>query len=286
MMQAVDYKSRELNLFFADNSKKFRVTPVLNDPEVGSCFELKTTDNKNAGNDGIYIEYLMTNTNYGKLGVGYTLGELKGRATTLESGLATEITDRKSGDSKLQANIDSEAATRFAQVSSLSSQIAVEVSARTTDTFNLNAAITSEASARSAADSVHTGAIAQANLDIVAESKAARAAETKIASDLSTESKSRSDEDVKINGLLSTESKARADADTKISGDLASLSAAVDVDVKRIDGRIDFITSNTNPSALDSLSEIVSNFNANGAGYASRLTYLEGVIQELLNKSQ
>ncbi len=63
-----DYKSRELNLYFADNSKKFRVIPILNNAEVGSCFELKTTDNKNDGNDGIYIEYLMTNTNYGKFG--------------------------------------------------------------------------------------------------------------------------------------------------------------------------------------------------------------------------
>ena len=73
MAAPVDYKSHELNLYFADNSKKFRVLPFLNDPETGSCFELKTTDSKNVGNDGIYIEYLMTNTNYGKLGVGYTL---------------------------------------------------------------------------------------------------------------------------------------------------------------------------------------------------------------------
>ena len=38
-----DYRSRELNLYSADNSQKFRVIPVSNDPEVGSCFELKTT---------------------------------------------------------------------------------------------------------------------------------------------------------------------------------------------------------------------------------------------------
>ena len=288
MMQPVDYKSREINLFHSNVNVpyKFRVLPKDADEALGHMFELKTTNADGSGNRGVYAESLFTYSWGQKLEVGPALGALRDRATASETGLSNEITDRKSADSKLQSNIDTEVGTRTAQVASLSSQIAVEVADRKTDTFNLNAAITSEASARSAADTVHTGAIAQANLDIVAESKAARAAETKIASDLSTESKSRSDEDVKINGLLSTESKARSDADTKISGDLASLSAAVGVDVKRLDGRIDFITANADPAALDSLSEIVSNFNANGATYASRLSYLEGIIQELLNKSQ
>ena len=67
---------------------------------------------------------------------------------------------------------------------------------------------------------------------------------------------------------------------------VAALSTAVGADVKRIDGRIDFIVSNVNPSALDSLTEIVNSFNSNGASYASRLTYLEGIIQELVNRSQ
>ena len=49
----------------------------------------------------------MTNTNYGKLGVGSTLGNLKDRATALEGALSTETADRKSADSKLQANNDS-----------------------------------------------------------------------------------------------------------------------------------------------------------------------------------
>ena len=170
-MQQPDYKSRELNLYFADNSKKFRVTPVLNDPEVGSCFELKTTDSKNAGNDGIYVEYLMTNTNYGKLGVGSTLGNLKDRATALEGALSTETADRKSADSKLQANLDSEAATRLAQDQTHTASIAQEISDRTTGDFFLNAAIVSEISTRAAADVVLTNAAAQLNLDLSAEVK-------------------------------------------------------------------------------------------------------------------
>jgi len=50
--------------------------------------------------------------------------------------------------------------------------------------------------------------------------------------------------------------------------------------------RIDFITHNTNPAAIDSLNEIVAQFSTNGQKYADRLTYLEGVIEGLVNKSQ
>ncbi len=66
---------------------------------------------------------------------------------------------------------------------------------------------------------------------------------------------------------------------------VAALSTAVGADVKRIDGRIDFITSNVEPASLDSLTEIVNNFNLNGASYASRLTFLEGIVQQLVNRS-
>ena len=65
----------------------------------------------------------------------------------------------------------------------------------------------------------------------------------------------------------------------------AGLSASVGVDVKRIDGRIDFITSNVDAAALDSLTEIVNSFNASGVTYASRLLFLEGIVQQLVNRA-
>ena len=71
-----------------------------------------------------------------------------------------------------------------------------------------------------------------------------------------------------VQANLDAEAKARADADSKLSD------------------RIDFIVSNTNPSAIDSLSEIVSQFSQNGQSYSSRLTYLESVVASLVNKSQ
>jgi len=285
-MLAPDYRSHELNLYFADNSKKFRVLPFLNDPETGSCFELKTTDSKNVGNDGIYIEYLMTNTNYGKLGVGATLGNLKDRATTLETGLVSEIADRKAGDAKNASDIAYEAGVRLAQVSSLSSQIAVEISARQTDSFNLDNKITIEANARSAADAVHTSAIASANSAISAEVAERKSEIVRVDARILQEIQTRGDS-------VYNEAQLRTAADSSLNSRCDNIEMAASgeaferkADVTRLDGRIDFIQSNVDPAAIDSLTEIVNNFNVNGASYASRLTWLESVVQQLLNKSQ
>ena len=288
MMQPVDYKSREINLFHSNVNVpyKFRVLPKDADEALGHMFELKTTNADGSGNRGVYAESLFTYSWGQKLEVGPALGALRDRATASEGGLATEITDRKSADSKLQSNIDTEVNTRSAQVTSLSSQIAVEVSARQTDAFNLNAAITSEATARSAADTVHTNAIASLNSGLSAEVAERKSEVVRLDARILQEIQTRGDS-------VYGEFVAREAADVALGvrcdnlvTSVAGLSASVGADVKRIDGRIDFITSNTNPSALDSLSEIVSNFNANGATYASRLTYLEGIIQELVNRSQ
>ena len=73
--------------------------------------------------------------------------------------------------------------------------------------------------------------------------------------------------------------------DGLVAGAAAEVARAQSAEGKLSD-RIDFIVSNTSPSAIDSLTEIVNNFNVNGAGYASRLSWLENVVQELVNKSQ
>ena len=287
-MQPVDYKSREINLFHSNVNVpyKFRVLPKDADEALGHMFELKTTNADGSGNRGVYAESLFTYSWGQKLEVGPALGALRDRATASETGLSNEITDRKSADSKLQSNIDTEVATRSAQVASLSSQIAVEVADRKTDTFNLNAAITSEASARSAADTVHTNAIASLNSGLSAEVAERKSEVVRLDARILQEIQTRGDSVYNEAVLRTAADDALGVRCDGLVTSVAALSTAVGADVKRIDGRIDFITSNTNPSALDSLSEIVSNFNVNGASYASRLTYLEGIIQELLNKSQ
>ena len=286
MSAPVDYKAHELNLYSADNSQKFRVIPVSNDPEVGSCFELKTTDSKNAGNSGVYVEYLMTNTNYGKLGVGLTLGQLKDRATALETGVANEAYARSIADAALQVNINSEAATRLAQDNAHTASIVQEVSDRTTSDFQITTALNVERSRALASEQVLTNSTAQLGLDLVAEAKLAREEEAKLNARVLLEIQTRGDS-------VFNESNLRIAADDVLSGRCTVLTAGVEAEVaerkseiKRMDGRVDFITANVDPAGLDSLSEIVANFNVNGASCASRLSWLEAVVQELVNKSQ
>ena len=161
-----------------------------------------------------------------------------------------------------------------------------EVSDRQTGDYQLDVKLTSEVARAQAAELVLTNHTAQIDLDVKAEAKARADADTKINDAVSAEVKARGDADFKLTTDLASESKARADEDTKLTSDLAFESGERKSEIARVDGRINFITSNTDPAALDSLSEIVSNFNVNGASYASRLTYLEGVIASLVNKSQ
>ena len=163
--------------------------------------------------------------------------------------------------------------------------------------YEVKNSITTESKARADADSKLT-------TDLGTESKARADADSKLTTDLAAEAKSRTDMD---NGLWATiqivesESKTRDSAldvkldiektraetaESKLTTDLATeLKAREDADTKLSD-RIDFIVSNTNPTAIDSLSEIVAQFSQNGVGYADRLTYLEGVVAALVNMSQ
>jgi hypothetical protein len=228
----------------------------------------------------------MTNTNHGKLGVGYTLGNLKDRTTTLEGGLVSEIADRKAGDAKNASDLAYETGVRLAQVSSLSSQIAVEVSARQTDAFNLDNKISIEAGARSAADAVHTSAIASANSAISAEVAERKSEIVRVDARILQEIQTRGDS-------VYNEAQLRSAADVALNSRCDNIEFIASAEhtttvasVARLDGRIDFIQSNVDPAAIDSLTEIVNNFTVNGASYASRLTWLESIVQQLLNKSQ
>lgn len=280
-----DYKSRELNLYSADSSKKFRVLP-FSDPDTGACFELKTTDSNDAGNSGVYVEYLMTNTNYGKLGVGLTLGQLKDRATALESGAAVELAARLSADTKLQSAVDSEAATRLAADSAHTASIAQEISDRTQNDYYNTVAINTEKSRAQNAEYVLTTGTAQLNLDVAAEAKLAREEEAKLNARVLLEIQTRGDSVFNESNLrIAADDAIGVRCDSLVTGAAAEVATRVS-EVKRLDGRLDFIVSNVDGAAIDSLSEIVATFSQNGSGYAARLVYLEGVVSALVAKYQ
>jgi len=85
---------------------------------------------------------------------------------------------------------------------------------------------------------------------------------------------------------VNTEITRATNAETTLQSNVDAEAARALAAEGKLSDRIDFIVSNTNPTAIDSLSEIVAQFNQNGAGYADRLTYLESVVASLVNKSQ
>jgi hypothetical protein len=88
-----------------------------------------------------------------------------------------------------------------------------------------------------------------------------------------------------VDAFLGQQNRA-LDAEAVVQANVEAEAKERKSEVSRLDGRIDFITSNVDGAAIDSLSEIVAQFSQNGQGYASRLAYLEAVISALVAKTQ
>jgi len=270
----VDYKSHELNLY-SNNSVghlKFEDGKGSNKgPGFGQNQEYifaKYTDTATSQNQWpVCIPELFTidNASGYVLNIGWTItneqaksaDEVKARQDADE----TEAKARVAADQKLSDLIVAESKAHTDYEALLAGQIVAETKARTS-------AVSAEAKARADADDflqAQVGGLWGGLQTIEADSKARDSA---LDVKLGIERTRAVDAESKLTTDLAAEAKARADADSKLSD------------------RIDFIVSNTNPSAIDSLSEIVSQFSQNGQGYASRLTYLESIVASLVNKSQ
>jgi hypothetical protein len=100
---------------------------------------------------------------------------------------------------------------------------------------------------------------------------------------IETDSKTR---DSALDVVISQERSRAEGAESSLSGRIDTEIMDRKSDINRLDGRIDFITSNVDGAAIDSLSEIVAQFSQNGQGYANRLSYLEAVVSALVAKNQ
>jgi hypothetical protein len=285
MIPTADYKSKELNLY-NDEGYKLQVRQTASSSEAGVGFSFKTTNLQGAGDWGVYIPQLKVDTMDGVRGVGSMIGMHEYHINNLNVNLPAEVLRATNAEAVLQQNINAEASIRASSDTSHSNSIASEISDRQIGDYNLDVKIVAEISRATAAELVLTNHTAQIDLDVKAESKARSDSDATINNALVAESAARIAADFKFSGDLSAESAARSSADTVLTTNLANESTERKSDVARLDGRIDFITHNTDQAALDSLSEIVSNFNVNGASYASRLTWLEGIVQELVNRTQ
>ena len=167
-------------------------------------------------------------------------------------------------------------------------ELAAEVANRLAGDNALQNALTNETNARTAADTQHT-------TDISNESLRATSEEQRIEAKFDAY---QSSNDIKVDAgdakhdayetyanarMTDIENKSVSDG-TANSDALAAESKTRADEVSRLDGRIDNVISNVDPASLDSLSEIVNKFNADGVTYADRLTALEAVVAALVEQ--
>ena len=180
----------------------------------------------------------------------------------------TRLTTAENNITALQTDLDAEETARGAGDASLQSQINALTGTTDSDTSSLQSQLTAEVARATAAEVVNASAIST-------ETSRATAAESGLSSDISTETAARIAAD-------DAETSARTTAD-------AALQSAIDAEVARATGAesglqsaIDFVKQNTDPAALDSLTEIVAAFqnaDSNISGVVSSNTTRIGALE-------
>lgn len=292
----MSYKSHELNIFSNDNDHKFKIR----DNKGGSsgfnvdqnCTFISYSDvATNSASHPIVIDALHYHFG-GPVGVAWkfsvvdsAMSDEIARATGVEEVLRSDVDEHYS---QFSSDISNESVRAMAVEDGIVNDLSSEVSTRQTEIYNANAAITAEAATARAAELIHNNALAQLNLDVPAEAKLARAAETKLTQNLAAEIKTRGDAGV-------AEAVQRIAADSKMAADIAALSsgstAAIQFEKSRaeteeakLQAQISSLLANTDAVALNSLAELVSDYSQNNTTLQARVTYLEGVIAELVAK--
>jgi hypothetical protein len=234
------------------------------------------------------------------------VSSLSGSIGDVNNAVSYARNDFQNADTALGVRVDTEIFDRQGEISRVEQLIVDEVFIRTTGDNNILQSLTDEIGAR-------TSAIETVQLSVVNEGKLRAAADTVLQGQIITlisgatsstteykqlvlDEKKRAfdaegllsvaiaDAKAEAEVALSTEAKARLDEDVKIT-------ASVEVEAKRaveeegkLSARIDFLTHNTSPVALDSLSELLQKFTQDGQTYQDRLTYLEGIVMALVNR--
>jgi hypothetical protein len=111
---------------------------------------------------------------------------------------------------------------------------------------------------------------------------ATRASEdSKLASGLNNEINRAPLKETQIETALNAEVKSRQDLKTEFDAEILLARS----EEKKLSDRISFIVANTDPVAIDSLSEIVASFAQSSVALIQRVTFLEGIVQELVDRT-
>lgn len=290
------YKSHELNLFSNDDNHKFKIKDNKGNSSgfnaTQNCAYISYSDVA-TGNSShpIVIDALHYNFG-GPVGVAWKFSVVDSnhstevqRAIDMEDGLRSDVDAHYA---LFNSGISSEVNRALNAENGINYGLSTEVSTRQTEIYIVNAAISAEAASARSAELILTNAVAQLNLDVPAEAKIARAAELKLTQNLAAEIKTRADAGV-------AEASQRVAADEKHTADIAALSsgstAAIQFEKSRaeteegkLQSQISSLLANTDATSLNSLAELVSDYSQNNTTLQARVTYLEGVIAELVAK--
>lgn len=189
----------------------------------------------------------------------------------LQTSLNSEISAREAGDLMVQANLDQEITDRGTAVSGVQSNLDSEVSTRMSE----DTAIRSEFAA---ADLVLKGTFdgSETNVSIKelddamkAEISARSGADTTLQSNIDSEESARVAADNVLQGNIDSEASSRASADTTLQSNIDVEKGRITQEISdrtsadaSLQTQINNILSNTDPAALDSLTEVVSAFEA------------------------
>lgn len=282
----LSYRSNVLNLFSDDGSKNFRITPLMDRVDIAydgysiHVSELYVGD----GMDDVKVyDKLFQNTAL----VSGEQSRAEGVESQIDSDLKASVLVLQDIDDGLQIAIDNEV-TRATQVdTNFSNSLASETSLRVAGDFGLATDLTFEVNRATAAETV-------INSNFSAEQTARQTEESRIESkhDVyvssnnsrldATELKHDDHETAQGQRSSAIEQSVQVQSD-KQAQDLLDTVAARDAAIANLQSQISNVISNTDPASLDSLAEIVSNFNADGANYAQRLHAIESTLNDLLN---
>jgi hypothetical protein len=224
-------------------------------------------------------------------------------ALSNDAALAQEVSDRQAADTTLQGNIDAEQASREAEDTNLHGRINTEEAARQAEDENLatmigqeisdrQAAVSAEESARQSADNALDARLDVLEADPTTKSyvdSADSALDARIDSleasssgDLAAEAAAREAADQALDARLDT---LEADPTTKtyVDSAVSSEQSAREAADTSLQNQINDILSNVDPSALDSLSEIVQAFQDADSDLSAAITSALGTHTSELN---
>ena len=287
MAAVQSYKSKVLNLYSQDELAQFKIVPGTEKAQ----FEYKQgavhkfIDFNQLSVQDVDVHSKMFENAQAVL---TERGRAAGAEQAIQAELDTEEARAASEEQRIEGLFTAEKARVQSQESNEAAALAAEILARETKDLQIDQAIANEAATRQAADSVHTQAI-------VDEESRAQGEEARIENKFdsykaSNDARATADELAFVAYQTSNDSKlddhiAAFDAQKlKQVADNLTEKARAETAEQGLQSQITNILSNSDPASLDSLSEIVNKFNADGVTYANRLTALESVVQALVDQ--